>query len=128
MKFCEIYRTFDEMFRKVNHCSKSILDDFRQFQNFPKNAYPVVKFDEKRDGEIPGRVQLTVLEIRPNFWAKMGPREIKNGTSLILTAESISATLKTPLCAVSSKSNKFDKMAENQHSYSKAILNDFRWF
>ncbi len=43
---------------------------------------------------------------------KMGPRATKNGATSILRTDSNSATLKTTIIAVSSKSNEFDKLIQ----------------
>ncbi len=50
--------------------------------------------------------------VRPKFCTKMGTKEFKNGPTSVLTTDSNSSTSKTHHTTVLSKSNKFDKVAE----------------
>ncbi len=67
-----------------------------------------VKFNGKHDGDVAESIRPTVPELCQNFVQKLVP-DTKNGATPILWTDSCSATPKTPITAVSSKSNKFDK-------------------
>ncbi len=92
--------------KSPNNSSKDIFAKFDISKIFAYVSYLRVKFGEKHDGDVAEPIQPTVLELWQNFMQKwsLQPPKIYDKFNF--------GDLRNPTTAVSSKSDKFDKLAQ----------------
>ncbi len=77
-------------------------------------SHPLIKVDQKHDGEVTEPVQKNHSQDRPILSAKMVPQSLKINPRSIFTRDVNFTTTKTVIDAISSKSGDFNKMAEKK--------------